>query len=67
MAMWVPAPMAIPVSARVRAGASLIPSPTIATFPLSISWRIMASFPSGFTPATTSSTPAFSAIAFAVI
>ena len=27
----VPAPMAMPVSARVRAGASLMPSPTMAT------------------------------------
>ena len=59
--------MAIPTSARVSAGASFIPSPTMATFPCSMSFLITASFPSGSTPATTSSTPACSAIAFAVI
>ena len=31
MAMSVPAPMATPTSARMSAGASLMPSPTIAT------------------------------------
>ena len=33
MATSAPAPMAMPVSARVRAGASLMPSPTMATCP----------------------------------
>jgi hypothetical protein len=33
MAMSVPAPIAIPTSACISAGASLIPSPTIATRP----------------------------------
>ncbi len=32
MATSVPAPMASPTSARARAGASLMPSPTMATF-----------------------------------
>ena len=40
IAISVPAPMAIPISALVSAGASLIPSPTIATFPFSFSLRI---------------------------
>ena len=66
IAISVPAPMAIPTSARVRAGASLIPSPTIATFPSSFNFLITSSFPSGKTPAITSSTPACSPIAFAV-
>ena len=34
IATSVPAPIAIPVSALVSAGASLMPSPTIATLPL---------------------------------
>ena len=67
MAMSVPAPIAIPMSALVRAGASLIPSPTIATLPLSLSFLITASFPSGRTPAITSSTPACLPIALAVL
>ena len=58
--------MAIPISACVRAGASLIPSPTMATLPFSFNFRITASFPSGRTPAITSSTPASWPIAFAV-
>ena len=51
----VPAPMAMPISALVRAGASLIPSPTMATFPFLFNDRITLSFPSGSTPAITSS------------
>ena len=66
MATSVPAPMAMPVSALVRAGASLMPSPTMATFPLSFSLRISASFPSGRTPAITRSTPACFPMALAV-
>ena len=66
MAISVPAPMAMPISARVSAGASLIPSPTMATFPCSFRERITLSFPSGSTPAMTSSTPAWAPMAFAV-
>ena len=66
MATSVPAPMAMPVSARVRAGASLMPSPTMATLPCSFRRRITASLPSGRTPAMTSSTPACAPMAFAV-
>ena len=58
MATSVPAPMAIPTSARASAGASLMPSPTMATFsPASCSSRTFCSFWSGSTPAMTSSTP----------
>ena len=66
IAMSVPAPIAIPISARVRAGASLIPSPTMATLPCSLRERITLSLPSGRTPAMTSSTPAWAPIALAV-
>ena len=66
MATSVPAPIAIPMSALVSAGASLIPSPTMATFPCSFRERITLSLPSGRTPAITSSTPACAPIAFAV-
>ena len=66
IATSVPAPMAIPTSARVSAGASLMPSPTIATFPASASWRMTCSLPSGFTPAMTRSTPASRPTACAV-
>ena len=58
MATSVPAPMAMPTSARASAGASLIPSPTMATVrPASCSSRTLASFCAGSTPAMTSSTP----------
>ena len=50
IAISVPAPIAIPMSALVSAGASLIPSPTIATFPFSFKSRMTLSFPSGRTP-----------------
>ena len=66
IATSVPAPMAMPVSARVSAGASLMPSPTIATLPNSFRRRISLSLPSGRTPAITSSTPAMRPIARAV-
>ncbi len=66
IAISVPAPIAIPISALVKAGASLIPSPTITTFPCFFRERMARSFPSGSTPAITSSTPARFAIAFAV-
>ena len=66
IAISVPAPIAIPTSARVSAGASFIPSPTIATLPRLFNFRIVSSFPSGRTPAITSSTPTCFPIAFAV-
>ena len=65
--MSAPAPMAIPIFAFVSAGASFIPSPTIATLPCPISSLITLSFPSGRTPAITSSTPACAPMAFAVL
>ena len=66
MATSVPAPMAMPISARVRAGASLIPSPTMVTLPERFNLRTTASLPSGKTPAITSSTPACLPMARAV-
>ena len=66
IATSVPAPIAMPVSAAVSAGASFMPSPIIATLPCALSERMTASFPSGRTPAITSSMPAFLATAFAV-
>ena len=66
MATSAPAPMAIPISALVSAGASLMPSPTIITFPFFCNSRITLSFPPGSTPAITSSTPAFNPTALAV-
>ena len=56
-AISVPAPMAMPTSARANAGASLMPSPTIATGAFAESWRTMRSFSAGSTPAMTSSVP----------
>ncbi len=67
MATSVPAPMAMPISAEVRAGASLMPSPTMATLPFFLRSRITASLPSGRTPAMTSSTPASEPMAFALL
>ena len=66
IATSVPAPIAMPISARVSAGASLMPSPVIAVMPRSFNCRITASLPSGSTPAITSSTPAVLPIASAV-
>ena len=57
MATSVPAPMAMPTSARASAGASLMPSPTMATRPSPARRRISRSLPSGSTPAMTSSAP----------
>ena len=54
MATSVPAPMAMPTSARASAGASLTPSPTIATlWPASWSLRTSCSLSWGSTSATT--------------
>ena len=66
IATSVPAPMAIPISAVVRAGASLMPSPVITTRPCSLSLSISLALASGYTPAMTSSTPASDPIAAAV-
>ena len=66
IATSVPAPIAIPKSALVKAIASLMPSPTIATFPNSCSFLMTSSLPSGRTSAITKSTPASFAIASAV-
>ena len=66
MAISAPAPIAIPTSAEVRAGASFMPSPTITTLPCFLRFLITLSLPSGRTPAMTSLMPALFAIAFAV-
>ena len=61
IATFVPAPTAIPTSACVSAGASLIPSPTIATlFPLFCSSFTLSALCSGKTSAKYSSTPSSS-------
>ena len=55
MAMSVPAPMAMPMSARISAGASFTPSPTMATLcPCSCRRRMTASFSVGSTSAMAS-------------
>ena len=67
-AAWVPVFMATPTSAWASAGASLVPSPHIATsLPLACSSRISLSLSSGVACARKSSTPASAAIAAAVI
>ena len=67
IATSVPAPIAIPVSADASAGASLTPSPIIATLcPAALSFAISASFSSGSTPAITLSIPTCSFMALAV-
>ena len=67
IATSVPAPIAIPISADVNAGASLIPSPTIITLPYFLRRCISFSLPSGRTPAITSLTPAIFPIALALL
>ena len=68
IAISVPVPSAMPTSACASAGASLIPSPTMATvFPSDWSRRIRSAFPAGRTPARTFSIPARDAIARAVV
>src|SRR5665213_374839 len=63
-AAWVPVFMATPTSAWASAGASLVPSPHIATnLPLACSSRISFSLSSGVACARKSSTPASAAIA----
>src|SRR5438034_330012 len=67
IATSVPLPRAIPTSACARAGASLIPSPTIATtLPWPCNSLIFSTFWPGRTSAITRSTPARRAIASAV-
>ena len=67
LAAEVPVFMATPTSAWARAGASLVPSPVIATsLPPSCSFLIRAILSSGVASARKSSTPASAAMAFAV-
>ena len=67
LAAAVPVFMATPTSACARAGASLVPSPVIATIrPPACSRRISASLSSGVASARTSSTPEAAAMARAV-
>ena len=67
MAMSVPAPMAMPTSACIRAGASLMPSPTIATrWPWAWRARTCSAFSPGNTWARTLSIPTAEATARAV-
>jgi hypothetical protein len=66
-AACVPVFIAIATSAWASAGASLVPSPVIATsLPLACSSRISFSFISGVASARKSSTPASAAIEAAV-
>ncbi len=68
LAAWVPVFMATPTSACASAGASLVPSPVMATRrPPSCSLRIRFILSSGVASARKSSTPASSAITPAVI
>ena len=67
LAAWVPVFMATPTSAWARAGASLVPSPVMATRCPAACWRrIRASLSSGLASARKSSTPASLAMAAAV-
>ena len=66
-AAWVPVFIATPTSDWARAGASLVPSPAIATIRPSSWWaRISSSFCSGVASGRKSSTPDSSAIFAAV-
>src|SRR5918995_344664 len=66
IATSVPVPMEMPTSACARAGASLMPSPTMPTFlPSACSLLTSAALSSGLTSATTRSTPSSRAIASA--
>ena len=67
MATSVPAPIAIPTSAAASAGASLIPSPIIATLcPCAFNSLTFFSLSCGSTSATTSAIPSFCRTASAV-
>src|SRR5215470_1291530 len=66
-AAWVPVFIATATSAWASAGASLVPSPVIATsLPAACCWRISFSFASGVASGRKSSTPASAAMAAAV-
>ena len=68
LAAWVPVFMATPTSAWARAGASLVPSPVMATRnPPACSFLMRAILSSGVASARKSSTPASSAMAAAVM
>ena len=68
MATSVPVPMAMPTSALASAGASLMPSPAIATLrPCACSRLTSAALSSGFTSPWTSSMPSARATACAVV
>ena len=66
MATSVPPPMAMPMSAAARAGASLMPSPTIATTPVFFSSATVAALSAGSTSAWTSLMPSASATTLAL-
>ncbi|MNP14542.1 hypothetical protein D3C76_1068720 [compost metagenome] len=66
MATSVPPPMAMPMSAAASAGASLIPSPTMATTPSCLSAATVAALSAGSTSACTSSMPRASATTLAL-
>ena len=67
MATSVPVPIAMPTSAAARAGASLIPSPAMATTaPCCLSFRMSSILSCGMTSAWTSSIPSSRATASAV-
>ena len=66
IAISVPLPIAMPMSALVNAGASFIPSPTIATFSSCEISLTTFSLSSGRSSKNTSSTPTFFPIYFAV-
>ena len=67
IATSVPLPMATPTSALLRATASFIPSPTIIVLASFFSFFTLSAFPSGRTLASTSSIPAFLAMASATL
>ena len=67
IAISCPAPIAIPTSAVVRAGASFIPSPIMATFlPCSCNSLIIVALSSGISCDLTCEMPSFFCIALAV-
>ena len=67
MAMSVPAPMAIPTSAVAKAGASLMPSPIMATLPRVFSSSTIRALSWGRIPAWTSAIPSSAPMAWAVV
>ena len=67
IAISLPAPIATPREADVRAGASFIPSPTMHTFPSALSEFIIFALSLGFMFAMTLSIPTRFAMLFAVV